>query len=96
MKVFQDNFQTKTPERLKNKPHTHKELQEAARDEVAANFPTNNPAEVHPFFYRDPYRYAAMVEKIMSYRNDGHFLRKAYRAFYTEETLGGLKYPDEW
>ena len=96
MKVFEDKFTTKTPERLRLQPQSYKELQEAAKAEVQATFPTSVPEEVHPFFYRDPYRYAAMMERIMSFEPNGDYIRKAYHAFYQEETIAGLMYPEEW
>ena len=94
--MFEDKFATKTPERLQAKPHSYKDMVAAAAQEVASEFPTSNPGDVHSFFYRDPYRFAAMVDRLMAYEPDKDFLRKCFRAFYSESALSGLLYPEEW
>ena len=95
-KVFDQDFTLKTPERLQAKTYNAKEMRDIAEREVASFFPTSEVAEVHKFFYRDPYRFAAMVDRLLRYKVDGNWLRKAYRAFYDEKTLPELMYPDEW
>ena len=78
------------------KPATHHELRQLAAEEVAAFFPTKEVDKIHEFFYNDGYRFLAMVNKIMGYENDSNFLRKAFKAFFTDDVLSELMYPPEW
>ena len=91
--MFESDFQTKTPERLK--PHGHQELRELADQEVGLFFPTSEVGEIHKFFYRDAYRFTAMVERVMEVVMCREYFHNVFSLFFNDGILANLRYPEE-
>ena len=67
-----------------------------ADQEVSSFFPTKDVGEIHKFFYRDSYRFAAMIDRIMDIPADSHFMSRAFEKFFEDGVLADLSYPKEW